>query len=147
MRSLTFLLYVLHVCRESFTSPFIHCILCFMWLGFSHLFSCIACMQGELTLCLSSSWMYIAYISLLFDLFSPLCWWFDKTGERNFRVLYMHVYFIPCFIQKGREEFWEFISGCFFSSLMHICFIYAKRGELFGEVMYVYFHFCIYVCV
>ena len=39
LRSLTALLYVLHVCRRSFTSPFIHCILCFIWLGFSHLFS------------------------------------------------------------------------------------------------------------
>ena len=39
LRSLTALLYVLHVCRRSFTSPFIHFILCFMWLGFSHLFS------------------------------------------------------------------------------------------------------------
>jgi len=38
LRSLTTFLYVIHVCRRSFTSPFIHCILCIMWLGFSHLF-------------------------------------------------------------------------------------------------------------
>ena len=39
IEDLTALLYVLHVCRGSFTSPFIYCILCFMWLGFSHPFS------------------------------------------------------------------------------------------------------------
>ena len=64
-----------------------------------------ACMQGELTSRLSSSWMYIAYIPLLFLiyakrekniiyallLFVPLCWWIDKKGERYFGVLYMHV--------------------------------------------------------
>ena len=61
LRRLTSLLYVLHVCSRSYTFLFIHCILCFMW--FSHLFSCIACMQGELTLRLSSVgtcfWWYI----------------------------------------------------------------------------------------
>ena len=35
LKWLTFLWYVVHLCSRSFTSPFIHCILCFMWLGFS----------------------------------------------------------------------------------------------------------------
>ena len=105
LRSLTSLLYVKHVCRGSLTSLLIHYILCFMWLGSTHLFSYNACMQGELTLCLSSSWMYIAYISLLFDLFSPLCWWIDKKGEKYLESLYMHVY-ICClciYIKKGEK--------------------------------------------
>ena len=64
-----------------------------------------ACMQGELTSRLSSSWMYIAYTLLLFWfmqkgrkilfmslVFVSLCWWIDKKGERYFRVWYMHIY-------------------------------------------------------
>ena len=47
LRSLTSLLYVIHVCRGSFTSPLMHCILCFMWLGFVIPSSCNACMQGS----------------------------------------------------------------------------------------------------
>jgi len=86
LRSLTSLLYVIHVCRGSLTSPLIHCILCFMWLESRHLFSCNACMQGELTLHLSSSWKYIVYISLLLVFPSPLCWWIDKRGRRIWRV-------------------------------------------------------------
>ena len=38
LKWLIFLWYVIHVCSKSFTSPFIRCILCFMWLEFSHLF-------------------------------------------------------------------------------------------------------------
>ena len=75
-------------------------------------------MQGELTLRLSSSWMYITYISLLFDLFLPLCWWINKK-KKYLVSLYMHVYSISSFMQK--------------------------KGKEFGEFMHVYFHLCIYV--
>ena len=62
-------------------------------------------MQGELTLRLSSSWMYIAYISLLFDLFSPLYWWIDKKGEKYLKSFicmikvlgeFIYACLIPC---------------------------------------------------
>ena len=59
-------------------------------------------MQEELTLHLSSSWMYIAYTSFLFVLTkrgriflfcAPLLMIWQKRGEK-FGVLYMHVYVI-----------------------------------------------------
>ena len=68
LKSLTALLYVLHVCRRSFTFSFIHCILCIMWLGSSHLFSYKCMYVGGLTPRLSSSWMHIAYTLYCFDL-------------------------------------------------------------------------------
>ena len=118
-----------YTCRGSLASPLIHCILCFMWLGSSHLFSYNACMHGELTLRLSSSWMYIAYISLLLIFPSPLCWWIDKKGEKYLESLYMHVYLcmsISSFMQKGGKEFGEF---------MHICVVWFMH---FIEYHYVY---------
>ena len=55
-------------------------------------------MQGELTLRLSSSWMYIAYTSLLIVCFRPFVDELTKRGE-EFRVvmhvkylLFMHIY-------------------------------------------------------
>ena len=38
LRSLTTLLYAIHVCRGSFTSPLMHCILCVMWIRACHPF-------------------------------------------------------------------------------------------------------------
>ena len=68
-------------------------------------------MQGELTLHLSSSWMYIAYTLFLFVLtkkrekffeliYAPLLMNWQKGGEK-FRVLYMYM----MIWQKGREKF------------------------------------------
>ena len=72
----------------------------------------------KLTLRLSFSWMYIAYISLLLVFFpSPLCWWIDKKREKNLVSLYMHAYFISLFMQKGGEK----LLCMFISLLMHIC--------------------------
>ena len=113
LRSLTSLLYVTHVCKGSLTSLLIHCLLCIMWLGSSHLFSCNACMQWELTLCLSLS-MYIAYISLLLVFLSPLCWWIDKKGEKYFESLYMHVYFFV-YAKRGKRIWWVY--ACLFPYL------------------------------
>ena len=79
---------------------------------------------GELTLRLSSSWMYIAYISLWFDLFSPLFWWIDKKGEKFFESLYMHVYF-SLFMQNGEEEFSEFIYACLIFGIYAYMFVFA----------------------
>ena len=118
-------------------------------------------MQGELTLRLSSSWMYIAYISLLFDLFSPLCWWFDKKWEKNFESLfeslYMHVYFLFnaymfCLCKKGRS-IWK-VSLCLFPHLwiymlFVLCtswniFMFIVMHELRGSIYEAYFNPCIY---
>ena len=57
--------------------------------GSSHPFSINTCMQGELTLRLSSTWMYIAYTSLLFDCPHPFVEEFTKR-EKNLVSLYMH---------------------------------------------------------
>ena len=81
--------------------------------GASHLFLCIyyalcdwslvisfhinACIQGELTLRFSSSWMSIAYIynfivcfdkkkKISFEFILCLYWWFDKKGERTLEI-------------------------------------------------------------
>ena len=112
-------------------------------------FSYNACMQGELTLRLSSWWMYIAYISLLFDLCSPLCWWFDKKGEEFWSFIYtclcMFISFLVLY-KKGEKNFESFIYACLFSCLMHICFVYAKRGEVFEKFIYVYFLIYAYIC-
>ena len=45
----------------------------------------------------------------------------------------------PCFIQKGEEGFESYF--------MHICFVYAKRGEEFGEFMHVYLLIYVYMFV
>ena len=104
---LTFLWYVLHVCSRSFTSPFIHCILCFMWLGFSHLFS-YKCMYAEGVNFMSLLFMNVYSIytfivcfmhkgrKILFMPFIVLCLYpfideLTKRGERYFGVLYMRV--------------------------------------------------------
>ena len=68
------------------------------------------------------------------------------AGGANFTSLFfMNVYRIYIFIiwfvftpllmiwQKGGEEFWSFIYACLFSCLMHICFVYAKMGEVFMQ--------------
>jgi len=78
--SLTALFYVLHVCRRSFISPFINCILCVMWLGSSHLFF----MQC----------MYAGGVNFTSFLFMNI-----------FRIsIYI---FIVCFIWKGGEHFFN----------------------------------------
>ena len=45
-----------------------------------------------------------------------------------------------CFIQNGEEEFFIFIYACLFFQLVseHICFVYAKRGE----VLFIYAYMC-----
>ena len=95
-------------------------------------------MQGELTLRLCSSWMYIAYIPLLFDFFLPLCWWIDKKGEKNFESLYMHVFLVYthmfCLCKKGRS-----IWRVYLCLVPHLC-IYM----LFG--LYISLHIFIVYC-
>jgi len=99
LRSLIALLNVLHVCRRSFTSPFMHCILCVMWLGSSYLFF-IWCMYAGGVNFTSFLFMnvYRIYLSFMFDFcclttrkrnfwFIPLCWWLTKRG-RNICVSY-----------------------------------------------------------
>ena len=70
LRSLTTLLYAIHVCRGSFTSPLMHCIICIMWVRACHPF-CLSSLLHvmhvcrEVNLASSSSWMYIAYILII----------------------------------------------------------------------------------
>ena len=85
-----------------------------------------------------------------------------KKGERNFGVLYMHVYaclFHSLFYTKREKNFKSFIYACLFSCLfsclMHMWFclckkgrsIYAKRREVFREFIYVYFIVYVYMFV
>ena len=91
LRSLTSLLYVVHMCRGSLTSPLMHCRLCFMWVRIlSTLLHVMHVCRGA-NLPSSSSWMYIAYISLLLICFSPFCWWLTKR-ERKIFSLNMHIW-------------------------------------------------------
>ena len=90
-------------------------------------------MLGELTSRLSSSWMYITYVSLLFDLFSPLCWWIDKKGEKDFESIYMHVLLFCLFIQKGEKNLVSLYM--FISLFMHV---YLFSFIHFIEYIYVY---------
>ena len=80
-------------------------------------------MQGELTLRLSSSWMYIAYTSFLFDLtkrekfffefsYAPLLMIWQK-GERNLEFyicMFMHDFLV--LYKKGEKTFESFIYAC-----------------------------------
>ena len=91
--------------------------------------------------------VYRIYISLLFDLFSPLCWWFDKKGERNFGVyicMYASSFSFPCFIQKWGEGFWSFIYACFLVYAYMFC-LYKKRRSIWRVYLYFIPHLCIYV--
>ena len=90
LRSLASLLYV-NVCRGSFTSLLMHCILCFMWVRTLSSLLHVMHVCREANLASSSSWMYIAYISLLLIWFLLLCWWLTKR-ERKILSLYMHIY-------------------------------------------------------
>jgi len=169
LRSLISLLYVIHVCKGSFTSPLMHCILYFMWVrALSSLLHVIQICRGVNFTSLSS-WMYIAYIFLLLVLSSPLCWFLFVT--KRGRTLFC-VYFNP-FVddwQKGGEVFW-YIYACFPCFIhkggegfmfIHICFVLQKGEEnlmnfmldwhvylLMFVYMFVYFmHFIIYlVCL
>ena len=114
LRSLTSLLYLIHVCRGSFTSPLIHCILFFMWLGSSHLFSYKCIYEGGVNFTsLLFMNVYRIYILIVWFVFSPLCWWIDKKGKKYLESLFM------------------FIS----SSFIHICVVWFMH---FIEYLYVY---------
>ena len=127
-----------------------HCILCFMWVRvLSSLLHVIHICRGA-NLPSSSSWMYIAYISLLLFYFSPICWWLTKRGEwfwvyicifRNWVFAYnkfMHVLYFMCIHKgKGGEGFWKL----------------NKKGEkvfgrrMFGLCMFLSPCLCIYICL
>ena len=133
LRSLTSLLYVIHVCRGGFTSPLMHYILYFMWVrALSSLLHVMHVCRGANFTSLSS-WMYIAYISLFLICFIlPLYWWLTKR-EKDFEFLYAYlsvcIYWVYAFYvftkwgecfwkfkQKGGEGFWEkelLVYACF----------------------------------
>ena len=97
--------------------------------------------------------MNVYRISLLFDLFSPLYWWFDKKGERYliyicmfidkkggeiFDDLYMHVYFIFLFYnKKGEKDF--------------LCYTKKRRRflgrRIFNLCMFISLFMHIYICL
>ena len=111
LRSLTSLLYVVNVCRGSLTSPLMHCILCFMWIRIlSSLLHVMHVCRGA-NLQSSSSWMFIAYISLLMIYFSPLYWWLTKRG-RMILSLHMHIWVFAYIefmhLTKEGKWFWKF---------------------------------------
>ena len=128
LRSLTSLLYVIHVCKGSLTSSLIHCILCFMWVRIlSSLLHVMHVCRGA-NLASFPSWMYIAYISLLLICFSPF---FDDW-------------------QKGREWFWVYmhiLSLCLYKMGRRILKVYSKRGRRFLICMFLSPCFCIYICL
>ena len=88
---------------------------------------------GELTLRLSSSWMYIAYT--LYCLFlSPLCWWIDKKREKylvSWVYICMFILF-PRLCKRGKRIWW--VCACLFL-FMHICVVWFMHSI---EYLYVY---------
>ena len=92
-----------------------YCKLCFMCVRIlSSLLHVMHVCRGA-NLASSSSWMYIAYISLLLIYFSPLCWWLTKRG-RMISSFYAYIEFM--FLQKGEKHL---LRLCMFISLfMHI---------------------------
>ena len=115
LRSLTSLLYVIHVCKESLTSLLMHCILYFMWVRvlspLLHVMQYARELTSRLSLheCISHIYLYCLLC------FRPF---FDELTKRGRRILRVYI--------------------CMFIFLfMHICFVYAKKGE-FGEFMHVY---------
>ena len=96
--------YMVHVCRESLTSPSIHYILCLYGLGFSYL-CFIWCMYAggvNLTFLLFMNLYGIYFYLVCFS--SSLCWWIDKKGRRIERVyicmlcFFLYIYICFCLI-------------------------------------------------
>ena len=93
----------------------------------------------EVNLASSSSWMYIAYISLLVDLISPLYWFLFRTKRE--RTLFC-VYFNPFFDdwQKGGERFWKFIQKREEGFWGEEFLVYACFSHLVYAYIFVYFY-------
>ena len=115
LKSLTFLWYVVHVCSRSFTSPFIQCILCFMWLGFSHLFS-YKCMYAGGVNFTSFLFMNVYSIYTFIVLF---------YAKREKKILFMPFYCLSPFVdeltKRGRDILEFYI--CMFVYMLFICII------------------------
>ena len=110
----------------------------------------------EVNLASSSSWIYIAYISLLLIWFLPLCWWLTKRGRKilslymQIRVFayieFMHLMFYKMgecfwmFKQKGGEDFWEKDFGCLHVSFTLLMHTYLFSFMCFIEYLIVYFY-------
>ena len=127
LRSLTSLLYVVHVCRGSLTSPLMHCILFFMWVK-------------VLSSLLHVMHVYRIYIFIGWFVFTHLLMIWQKGGE-VFWSLYMQVYFISlfytkrgrriliyaymfCLYKKGRNIWW--VDACLSPYLcIHFCLVSA----------------------
>ena len=116
LKWLTFLWYVVHVCSRSFPSPYIHCILCFMWLGFSHLFSYKCMYVGG-----------INFTSLLFmnaySIYTFIVWFMQKRRKILFMPFYCLYPFVDELIKRG-EIFWSLRYACLFICMLHVC-LYA----------------------
>ena len=112
LKWLIFFWYVVHVCRGSFTSPFIHCILCFMWLGFSHLFSYKCMYAGG-----------VNFMSLLFmnvySIYTFIVLIYAKREKNIVYSLYCLYPFVDELTKRGRDIL-EF-DICMF---VHICFCF-----------------------
>ena len=141
LKWLTSLWYVVHVYSgSSHLLFFIHCILCFMWLGFSPLFSYKGMYAGGVNFTsLFFMNVYRIYIFLLFDLFSPPLLMNDKKREK-YLMIYICFISFSCFITKRRRRFLgrRIFALCMFISLfMHI---YLFSLMHFIEYLIVYWY-------
>ena len=120
LRSLTSLLYTVHVCRGSLTSPLMHCISWVMWVRAYYPFLHIMYVCREVNFASSSSWMYIAYILIidLFDVTPLLILCFEQKGEEEFIDLFLLWPLVDDW-QKGGEVF--VIYACFYKRI----YVYA----------------------
>ena len=145
LRSLTSLLYVIHVCRGSFTSPLIHYILCVMWLGSSHLFSCNACMQGGVNfMSLLFMNVYYIYILIVWFVFCPFVDDLTKKGRSIWRVYICMFILFSRLCKKGEKNL---VSLCIYV-LFGLCislniFMFIAMHELSGSLT-LNFNPCIY---
>ena len=116
LRSLTSLLYVVHVCRWSLTSPLMYCILCFMWVRvLSSLLHIMRVCRGANFPSLFFMNLYHTYNFNVLICFRPFVDELTKRGRSILRVyicmfcfsLYMHVLF-SCSCKKGRRFWWVY---------------------------------------
>ena len=118
-----FLWYVVHVCKRSFISPFIQCILCFMWLGLSHLFSYKYMYAGGVNFT-SLLFMNVYHIYLYCLFFLRL--FVDELTKRRRSIWRVYIcIFISLFMQKGGEEFGNFMHVYILVYAYMLCLFYV----------------------
>jgi len=114
LKSLTSLLYVVHVCRRSFTSPLMYYIICVM-IHIMHV-----CRKANLAS--SSSWMSITYnTSWSMFIFN----WYQDAFQLHILYWYQCFGFYPLFVLLFLTKRWKKNLFC----VLPLCWWLTKRGR------------------